>query len=65
MYGEIRNRYGVMETEDDLVNFFCEVLEERDRLEEEEQPSDGGTITDIASGGHQLPHADLGASRLN
>ena len=66
VYGTIRSKYGEMKTEDDLVNFFSEVLEERDRLEdEEEHPGDGGTITDIASGGHQLPHADLGASRLS
>ena len=66
VYGTIRSKYGEMKTEDDLVNFFSEVLEERDRLEDEEDhPGDGGTITDIASGGHQLPHAHLVASWLS
>ena len=31
IYGEIRRKYGKMENEDDLVKFFSEVLEERDR----------------------------------
>ena len=37
MYGEIRRKFGDLESEEDLVKFFSEVLEERDRLEEEER----------------------------
>ena len=45
-YSQIRNKYRDLETEDNLVAFFSEVLEERERLEEEERsPSGGGGDT--------------------
>ena len=44
--------------------FFSEVLEARERMEEEERsPSDREAVTDGASGGVSPPHAGLGASR--
>jgi len=41
-YSQIRNKYRDLETEDNLVAFFSEVLEERERLEEEERSPSGG-----------------------
>ena len=37
VYGPIRTNFGDIDTEEDLIRFFTEVLEERGRLEEEEQ----------------------------
>ena len=64
IYGEIRKKYGDIDKEEDLVLFFSEVLEARERMEEEERsPSDREAVTDGASGGVSPPHAGLGASR--
>ena len=63
-YGHIRQKYGDMDKEEDLILFFSEVLEERDKLEEEERsPSDREDVTDGASGGVSPPPAGLGALR--
>ena len=37
VYGDIRRKYDNLEKEDDLVKFFREVLDERERLEDEEK----------------------------
>ena len=64
IYGEIRKKYGDIDKEEDLVLFFSEVLEARERMEEEERsPSDREAVTDGASGGVSPPHAGLGAPR--
>ena len=34
---ENKNKYGIICNEEDLVDFFGEVLQERERLEEEEE----------------------------
>ena len=48
--------------EDDIISFFCEVLEERERLDDEERsPGGGEDATDGASGGSQPSPASLGA----
>ena len=62
IYGEIRKKYGDIDKEEDLVMFFSEVLEARERMEEEERsPSDREVVTDGASGGVTPPPAGLGA----
>ena len=73
VYGKIRNKYGIICNEEDLVDFFGEVLQERERLEEEEEreieeemrgnPSGEGIAADAASGGPRPSHAGLGAER--
>ena len=70
-YGPIREKYGNLDCENDLVEFFSEVLKERERLEEEEEreieeemrrsPSGEGIAADAASGGPRPSHAGLGA----
>jgi len=53
-----------MTNEDDLVSFFRDILEERERLEDEEGSSPsgggGGTMDDASSRLRQLP-ASLGS----
>ena len=62
IYGNIRRKYGDLSGEDDLVSFFSDILEERERLDDEERsPSGGEDATDGASGGSQPPPASLGA----
>ena len=62
VYGNIRQKYGDLNMEDDIISFFCEVLEERERLDDEERsPGGGEDATDGASGGSQPPPASLGA----
>ena len=66
MYGEIRRKFGDLESEEDLVKFFSEVLEERDRPEEEEteqmETTSGAKDTaDEASGGPSSSHASMGS----
>ena len=39
VYGEIREKYGNLEDDDELVKFFNEVLAKRDKLEEEKKTS--------------------------
>ena len=70
VYGQIRNKYGSLDSEDNLIEFFSEVLQERERLEEEEEeremrgsPSGEGDTMDAASGGPRPPPAGLGAER--
>ena len=65
-YSKIRNKYKDLTTEDNLVAFYSEVLEERERLEDEERsPSGGGDYTvEDASGCLQLP-ASLGSLRTS
>ena len=42
VYGNIRQKYGDLNMEDDIISFFCEVLEERERLDDEERSPGGG-----------------------
>ena len=37
VYGDIRNNYGHLDNDEDLVKFFSEVLERRDTLLEEDE----------------------------
>ena len=61
VYGNIRQKYGDLKMEDDLVSFFSDVLEERERLDDEERnPGGADDATDGASGGSQPPPASLG-----
>ena len=67
VYGDIRHKYGDMEDEEDLLNFFTEVLERREELEaggdaaqglEDEDTLVAGTnTTDGASSGGDLGRA--------
>ena len=63
IYSSIRAKYANLENEDDLVAFFSDVLEERERLDEEQRSNPSGegdnTMND-ASGCLQLP-ASLGS----
>ena len=74
IYGEIREKYGDLEDDDDLVEFFNEVLERREELEEsqelevettrgledEETLVVGQNTADDASPGLCPEHASLG-----
>ena len=62
-YSKIRQKYTDLENEDNLVAFFSDVLEERERLEEvERSPSGGGGgTTEDASGRHRQLPAGLGS----
>ena len=37
VYGEIRNQFGALDDDDDLVKFFNSVLEKRDQIEEQQK----------------------------
>ena len=66
-YFKIREKYEDLSSDEDLVSYFIEVLEERERLQEEEErsPSGGGDNTaEDASGCLQLP-ASLGSLRTS
>ena len=73
VYGEIRKQFGSLDSEDQIIQFFSEVLLERERLEGEEEeereremrgrPSGEGNTMDAASGGPRPPPAGLGAER--
>ena len=71
VYGPIRKKFGAIQSEESLIRFFSEVLEERERLEEAEEqvrrsPSGGEHTTDAASGGPTSPaQASLGSERTN
>ena len=50
VYGDIRENYPDMESDEDLVKFFTEVLARRERLEEEDRGLAAGlTTADSAS----------------
>ena len=67
MYGDIRQRFGDLDDEEDLVEFFKEVLERREeleaggdaarRLEDEDTLVAGTFTTDGASSGGDLGRA--------
>ena len=69
VYGDIRRRFGDLDDEEDLVEFFKEVLERREeleaggdaaqRLEDEDTLVGGGNTTDGASSGGDLGRASL------
>ena len=37
VYGEIRNQFGALDNDDDLVKFFNSVLEKRDQIDEQQK----------------------------
>ena len=61
-YSQIRQKYRDLTSDEDLVSYFSEVLEERERLQDEERSLSGGGehTMDDASGCLQLP-ASLGS----
>ena len=67
IYSSIRAKYSNLVNEEDLVAFFSDVLEERERLDEEQRSNPSGegdnTMND-ASGCLQLP-ASLGSLRTS
>ena len=71
VYGQIRKKFGIIQSEESLIRFFSEVLEERERLEEAEEqarrsPSGGEHTTDAASVGPNSPaQASLGSERTS
>ena len=64
VYSKIRNKYGKLTNEDDLVSFFSDILEVRERLEDEERSSPSGegrgTMDNASNSLRQLP-ASLGS----
>ena len=64
VYGDIRQKYGDLEDDEDLVRFFTEVLERREELEArglEDQALAVETCTaDDASLGYTPGHASMG-----
>ena len=65
VYGGIRRKYGDLDDDEDLINFFNEVLEKREQLEDARGLEDQALVveqiaTDDASSGGSPGHASLG-----
>ena len=61
VYGNIRRKYGDLKMEDDLVSFFSDVLEERERLDDGERSPGGGEDTTDGASGSSQPTSQFGA----
>ena len=63
VYGDIREKYGELEDEEDLVSFFMEVLERREELESLYQDTRGLEGQDtLVAGTHTTDDASLGSN---